>query len=235
MRELPRVTVLPRLTAVAVACTAVLIGSAESSYASVETSYLSILNQERTSHGLAPLHANPELTRVASSWASRMAATGVLRHNPALTSEVRNWRALGENVGRGASLRDLADAFWASAEHRDNILDSHFTQVGIAAVIADHRMYIAVEFRQPVRQATSVSQQRGFSRTSDRPYPGRLLMRGTSGPAVAYVRRLLSLPAGDVFGARTQAAVLTFQRRHRLAVDGIVGPITWTALVRARS
>jgi peptidoglycan hydrolase-like protein with peptidoglycan-binding domain len=164
-----------------------------------------------------------------------MAATRSLQHNPALTREVRNWQSLGENVGDGPNLRDLATAFWNSSEHRRNILDPDFTQVGIAATIADHRIWIAVEFRDPLRSAAPASQPRGVSRTSERAYPGRLLMRGTRGPAVAYVQRLLGLAGSGVFGARTQAAVLTFQRRHHLAVDGIVGPITWSTLLRARS
>jgi peptidoglycan hydrolase-like protein with peptidoglycan-binding domain len=36
---------------------------------------------------------------------------------------------------------------------------------------------------------------------------------------------------GD-FGRKTKVAVRSFQRAHGLAVDGIVGPITWGALTR---
>lgn len=43
----------------------------------------------------------------------------------------------------------------------------------------------------------------------------------------AYARGVLT--DGD-FGPRTEAAVKEFQRRSRLAVDGIVGPRTWAAL-----
>lgn len=215
---------LRRLAAVAIAGASISLVGALPAHASAESSYLRILNQERTSNGLAPLHVNTTLTSVARSWTARMAASGALRHNPALTTEVPNWRSLGENVGTGASIRSLADAFWASTEHRSNILDPAFTQVGIAVVVADHRLWISVDFRQPLRRTASVRQ-----------YPGHLLMRGARGPAVAYVRRLLGLSAHRYFGVRTQRAVLTFQRRHDLAVDGIVGPITWGTLVRARA
>src|SRR5579859_674323 len=34
-----------------------------------------------------------------------------------------------------------------------------------------------------------------------------------------------------VFGANTEAAVLAFQRAHRLTADGATGPQTWAALI----
>lgn len=220
---------------VATATSIAIVPVGGSSYASTQTSYLSILNQERVSHGLAPLHVNADLTNVADAWAARMGATRWLRHNPALTSEVRNWQSVGENVGDGADLRDLANAFWASAEHRHNILDPDFTDVGIGAVVADHRLWLAVVFREPLHRAAAASPQRGASRTTEQPWSGRLLTLGTTGSAVAELQRLLGLPATGVFGARTQQAVFGFQRSHQLTVDGIVGALTWAALVRAAS
>ena len=37
--------------------------------------------------------------------------------------------------------------------------------------------------------------------------------------------------ADGVYGVKTTAAVIAFQRAHHLAVDGQVGPKTWTALI----
>lgn len=210
------------------------VAATGTSYASIASSYLGILNQERASHGLAPLHVSADLTQIAQSWSARMAASRVLAHNPGLTSQVHGWQSVGENVGDGPDLRDLADAFWSSAEHRSNILDPHYTEVGIAAVVADHRIWITVDFREPLRTTAPVSQQRGASRIGEQPWPGRLLMYGSTGWAVAYVQRLLGLRTTSFFGARTLQAVYDFQRRQHLLVDGIVGPATWTSLVRAR-
>ncbi|MFH8516972.1 peptidoglycan-binding protein [Streptomyces gelaticus] len=39
------------------------------------------------------------------------------------------------------------------------------------------------------------------------------------------------MSADGVFGRDTTRAVTAFQTEHRLAVDGIVGPDTWSALV----
>jgi peptidoglycan hydrolase-like protein with peptidoglycan-binding domain len=39
------------------------------------------------------------------------------------------------------------------------------------------------------------------------------------------------VPATGVFAAITRADVIAFQRAHRLAADGVVGPQTWAALI----
>jgi hypothetical protein len=211
------------------------VAGAGTSYAEAGSSYLSVLNHERASRGIAPLHMSADLVRVAHSWALEMARTGVLRHNPRLRSQVPNWWVVGENVGDGPDMADLARAFWHSPEHRANILNRHYSDVGISTVRADGRLWIAVVFRDPWHETAPARPQQRASRTSQRAYPGRLLLLGTSGPAVAYVQRLLGMHPSGVFGALTRRTVLTFQRHHHLVADGIVGPITWSALLRVRA
>jgi peptidoglycan hydrolase-like protein with peptidoglycan-binding domain len=60
--------------------------------------------------------------------------------------------------------------------------------------------------------------------------------RGSQGDAVRACQSQLahhgaSLQVDGDFGPRTEQAVRSFQQRHGLAVDGIVGPDTWFALV----
>lgn len=69
------------------------------------------------------------------------------------------------------------------------------------------------------------------------PNPGQPTIRlGASGNVVRRLQRALrrtpnlGLPIDGVFGAELQTAVRDFQEGAGLAVDGIVGPLTWNAL-----
>lgn len=63
------------------------------------------------------------------------------------------------------------------------------------------------------------------------------LRRGSRGAAVSDLQRRLEAagfdpgPVDGIFGSRTRAAVIRFQRARSLTVDGIVGPQTWGALL----
>ncbi|MDQ6605399.1 MAG: transglycosylase family protein [Actinomycetota bacterium] len=67
------------------------------------------------------------------------------------------------------------------------------------------------------------------------PSPIPLLDQGSAGPAVSRVQQALHIQATGRFGRATKRAVLAFQRRDRLAVDGIVGTQTWDALFGIRA
>ena len=66
------------------------------------------------------------------------------------------------------------------------------------------------------------------------PAAARPLKKGSKGPRVAFVQKVLGLHADRIYGSHTKRAVKRFQRRHGLTADGIVGPATWSALKRAR-
>jgi peptidoglycan hydrolase-like protein with peptidoglycan-binding domain len=57
-----------------------------------------------------------------------------------------------------------------------------------------------------------------------------VVARGARGDVVRIVQRALGVRATGVFGSKTQAAVIKFQRTHRLSADGVVGPRTWRTL-----
>jgi murein DD-endopeptidase MepM/ murein hydrolase activator NlpD len=67
--------------------------------------------------------------------------------------------------------------------------------------------------------------------TGSRPYPGKLLRRGQpASPDVAYLQAKLGVNPPGPFGPKTHAAVVAFQRKHKLLADGIVGRLTWSKL-----
>jgi len=75
-------------------------------------------------------------------------------------------------------------------------------------------------------------------------YPGSPIRRGSTGPSVVVIQVAINriaqnypaipkIPAVDgVFGSRTEASVIAFQRIFGLTPDGIVGPGTWYEIVR---
>lgn len=62
--------------------------------------------------------------------------------------------------------------------------------------------------------------------------PRVTLRRGASGDLVKTIQARLGLAADGDFGAKTEAAIREFQRKHQMVPDGIVGPKTWVALDR---
>jgi N-acetylmuramoyl-L-alanine amidase len=63
-----------------------------------------------------------------------------------------------------------------------------------------------------------------------RQYPGHYVMIGDRGGDVTAIQRAVNVKPDGIFGPNTEAAVKDYQRRHDLAVDGIVGPITWNVM-----
>jgi hypothetical protein len=115
-----------------------------------EADFVSIINAERSAAGLPPLAVATDLTLVAQAHSAQMAATGTLYHTPDLATQVTNWTALGENVGEGPSVQSIADAFYASAPHRANILNTSYTQVGVGTVLGPNGvLWVTEEFRKP--------------------------------------------------------------------------------------
>jgi hypothetical protein len=69
------------------------------------------------------------------------------------------------------------------------------------------------------------------------PYPGHILERGSTGPAVSELQRRLrdayhnpQLAVSGTFDDQTKQVVIAFQAHRELEVDGQVGPITWARI-----
>ena len=226
--RVPRRTVAALLTALAVVLTALVTGAATAAPAgatSVEDAFTSRLNQERSSRGIPRLTPRAALVDVARAQARRMAGRSTLYHNPNLTSEVRNWRWVGENVGYGPDALTVHAAFMNSPAHKANILDRDYTEVGIGAVTVDGRVWVAEVFRRPLRVTTST---RTTSLT--RATFSHTLRPGSTGAAVQRVQSRLHLRPTGYYGTHTRQAVARFQRGQGWTGRGNVGPRTWSRL-----
>ena len=119
--------------------------------AGAEREFVALIAQERSSRGIGALADDPELIEVARRHAARMAADKDLHHNPNLQNEVGDWEVLGENVGRGANVAEVHQAFMTSESHRAQILERRYLEVGVGVVWSDGELWVAEVFRK--RQA----------------------------------------------------------------------------------
>ncbi len=155
-------SLLRRAATSVVALTVVFAGLAALSpaaQASTASSLFALTNSSRAASGLAPYSYSSELSAVALSRAKSMVAHNTLTH-AGLASAVGNWSYLGENVGYGPSASALEVAFMNSPDHRANILDHDFTQVGVGAVTVGATVWVSVIFRKPLHSTPTSSAPR---------------------------------------------------------------------------
>lgn len=108
------------------------------------------VNAERVARDLAPYEVDPELKQVARAHAADMVARAYFSH---VTPEgITLWDRLdraglgpywaGENIQLNTEVGEPAVTraikwFMGSAAHRNNILHSHYTHIGVGVVVND--------------------------------------------------------------------------------------------------
>ena len=126
--------------AVIVAMLFVVGGVVPAQAATVQSNVVSLVNQNRVSAGLPALRHDPTLDAAAQEWAAQMSATGVFQHSSNAWRAARipaGWRSHGENIAAGyRSEAAVMTAWMNSPGHRNNILNSGFTRIGVGYVAA---------------------------------------------------------------------------------------------------
>jgi uncharacterized protein YkwD len=94
-----------------------------------------LINRERTARGLSALREQRQLQLAAQRWTDTMVATGQFTHGVDFASRITAagfvWQAAGENIATGFSTpQQVVDAWMASRDHCENILDPQYTDVG---------------------------------------------------------------------------------------------------------
>ncbi len=118
---------------------------------------ISFTNNERAMSGLGGLTSNPQLTLSAERYAQHLALDRAFSHTDGSTLAQRieaagyRYRVAGENLGMGQpTARTIVAAWMASPEHRSNMLDSRFTQIGVGvATRADGQIVWCIDLGMP--------------------------------------------------------------------------------------
>jgi hypothetical protein len=125
---------------------------------SMESQFIAKMNAAREANGLHPYAVAGDLTSIARQHSADMARQQQLYHNPNLTTQVQNWQAVGENVGEGPTVDDIHNAFMQSPEHRANILDHDFTQVGVGVSVDKNGViWVTEDFREPMHSTSTTA------------------------------------------------------------------------------
>lgn len=116
---------------------------------------LKLINNDRKEKGLAPLQFNPQLSKLAESYAKDMIKRDFFSHvNPEGQSPFERmneqkivYNYAGENLAFNESVYAAQQAFMHSPEHKANILNVNYNQVGIGIVEASRgRVFVVQEF-----------------------------------------------------------------------------------------
>jgi len=107
-----------------------------------EKEMVQLVNQERTSKGLAPYQVDMQLTKVARVKAQEMVDKGYFSHtSPTYGSPFQmmetfgiNYRAAAENIAQNQTVSGAHQMFMNSSGHKANIMSSTYDYVGIAVV-----------------------------------------------------------------------------------------------------
>lgn len=128
-------------------------------YRTAEREFARLTNAARAAAGKVSLHLDPELSRVARYHTREMVEKNLMYHTPftKLGRRVTNWSFLGENIGLGATVEGLQNAFMSSPVHRDNILNSSFRHIGVGVIRKDGRMWVTVVFEARTNPGTRLS------------------------------------------------------------------------------
>lgn len=135
------------VTAVALAAAVLAAGSPAQAASAEESKVLALTNQVRASVGAPALAWDEGLAGIARTWAAKMAADGIISHNPSYTSQITGtWAKASENVGQGPDIDTVHRALVASHSHYVNMTDTEVTLMGIGVVTSGNTVFIVENF-----------------------------------------------------------------------------------------
>lgn len=170
-----------------------------------------LTNGDRMAHDLSALKVNPVLVAAAQAKADHMAALGYFAHTAPDGTDPWHWfdkagyeyEYAGENLAIDFSDSAGVERAWMnSPTHRENILNAHFTEIGIATAIGMYQgrmtTFVVQAFASPKTQASPIAQAQTAVVPKDPQEP-------------AFAQRVIPVPQGSVAGAEARAVVAAAQ------------------------
>jgi uncharacterized protein YkwD len=126
--------------------------------APVQRQVLALVNEHRDRAGCDGLTPDRRLITAANRHAAEMARHGYFAHRSLdgrgtaerVSDAGYEWSRYGENIARGQdSPAEVVDGWMNSPEHRENILDCRFEQMGIGLAFAGDTPYWVQDFATP--------------------------------------------------------------------------------------
>jgi uncharacterized protein YkwD len=122
-----------------------------------EQQVIDLTNAERKKKDLPPLKFNQVLCEVARAHSANMVKQAKVEHkldgkSPYDRIKAAGYRYMvaGENLARAdVTVEEVMAAWMASKDHRDNILDAEFTEIGIGLVRDEQNTYYTQVFAKP--------------------------------------------------------------------------------------
>lgn len=123
-----------------------------------EKKFLDLTNEERARNKLPALRLNPVLAKVARTHSANMAKHEKMAHVldgknqfERIKGTGYRYRYAGENVARGTvPMQEIMQSLMDSKGHRENILDKHYTEIGVGlARDAKEILYYTQVFASP--------------------------------------------------------------------------------------
>lgn len=135
------------VTAIALSAGFLAVAGPAQAASSEESKVLALTNQVRASVGAPALAWDEGMASIARAWAAKMAADGIISHNPSYSRQITgSWTKASENVGQGPDIDTVHRALVASRSHYVNIVDTGVTAMGVGVVTSGNTVFIVENF-----------------------------------------------------------------------------------------
>ncbi|HVL06117.1 MAG TPA: CAP domain-containing protein [Acidimicrobiales bacterium] len=135
------------VTAAAVAAAVLAVPAPAQAASAEESKIVALTNQVRSSVGAPALVWDESLAVIARTWAAKMAADGIISHNPTVSKQISGaWSKVSENVGQGPDIDTVHQALVASRSHYLNMTDTEVTFMGVGVVTKGNTVFIVENF-----------------------------------------------------------------------------------------